>query len=210
MKGNRPALRAAVRAESDRLRDAGFAGVPHDGHGQVEAGHGRVEGRYATVAYDPRGLPPEWPDVAAVVEVGRGREAKGVRTDSAHYDVTSRRGTAAELANLIRRHWSVESTQSDNPRSDNLSAVGRAGYDLPGGPARARRMVSAARGPRRSFLRSDSPARVPPPRPPAAVWGRLPPDRRRRLQRLPAGLLARPLTAAAAPPREGRRDHPRA
>ena len=64
--------------------------------------------RSTTVIYNPQGLPPEWPDVAAVVLVGREREVKGVRTDTAHYDLTSRWGTAAERGTLIRRHWSVE------------------------------------------------------------------------------------------------------
>ena len=61
-----------------------------------------------TIIYDPQGLPAEWPDVAAVVMGGREREFKGMRTDTAHYYITSLRGTAAELGRLIRRHWSVE------------------------------------------------------------------------------------------------------
>ena len=51
------------------------------------------------------------------------------------------------------------------------------------------------------------PAPAPPPDPLTAIWAQLPPDRRRRLQRLLAELLARPVTVAAAPPREGRHDH---
>ena len=47
-----------------------------------------------------------------------------------------------------------------------------------------------------------------PPVPLTAIWAQLPPDRRRRLQRLLAELLARPVTTGAAPPREGRHDHP--
>lgn len=135
VKGNRPALRAAVHAESDRLRDADSAGVPHDGDGQIEAGHGRREERDTTVVYDPTGLPPEWPDVAAVVEVGRGREGNGVRTASAHDDVTGLRGTAAELGGLIRRQWSIENELhwclDVSFREDaNRTAAGNAGADL--------------------------------------------------------------------------------
>lgn len=109
VKGNQPALHDAVRAVFDRACEADFAGVEHDGHESVEVGHGRQEERYTTVIYDPQGLPPEWPDVAAVVLVGREREVGGKANEStAHYYVTSLRGTAAELGRLVRRHWAVE------------------------------------------------------------------------------------------------------
>jgi hypothetical protein len=80
-------------------------------------------------------LPPEWPDVAAVVLVGREREVKGQRADTAHYYVTSLRGTAAELGRLIRRHWSVENELhwclDVAFREDaNKTAAGHAGANL--------------------------------------------------------------------------------
>ena len=108
VKGNQPALHNAVRAVFGRACESDFVGVTHDGHEEVEDGHGRHEERYTTVIADPTGLPPGWPDVAAVVLVGREREVNGRRTDTAHYYVTSRRGAAAELGGLIRRHWSIE------------------------------------------------------------------------------------------------------
>ena len=108
VKGNQPTLHDAVYAVFDRACEADFAGVKHDGSEEADDAHGRHEERYVTVVYEPKGLPPEWPDVAAVVLVGREREVKGVRTDTAHYFVTSLRGTAAELGRLIRRHWSIE------------------------------------------------------------------------------------------------------
>jgi predicted transposase YbfD/YdcC len=135
VKGNQPTLQAAVHAEFDRLIEAEFAGVPHDGAEAVDDAHGRHEERYTTVVYDPKGLPPEWPDMAAVVLVGREREVKGVRTDSAHYYITSLRGTAAELAGLVRRHWSVENELrwclDVAFREDaNKTAAGHAGANL--------------------------------------------------------------------------------
>lgn len=108
VKGNQPALHDAVRAVFDRACEAEFAGVVHDGHESVEDGHGRHEERYITVVYDPEGLPPEWPGVAAVVLVGREREVGGENASTAHYYVTSLRAPAAELGRLIRRHWAVE------------------------------------------------------------------------------------------------------
>ncbi len=135
VKGNQPALHQAVYAAFDRACEADFAGVGHDGHEEVGDGHGRHEERYVTVIYDPDGLPPEWPDVAAVILVGREREVKGQRSDTAHYYITSRRGTAAELGKLIRRHWSIENELhwclDVAFREDaNKTAAGHAGANL--------------------------------------------------------------------------------
>jgi predicted transposase YbfD/YdcC len=83
--------------------------VADTGHASDEAGHGRAEERYVTVIADPAGVPADWPDVAAVVQVNRERTAGGKTTSSTHYYLTSHRGTAAELAGLIRGHWGIES-----------------------------------------------------------------------------------------------------
>jgi predicted transposase YbfD/YdcC len=108
VKGNQPALHDAVRAVFDRACAADFAGVEHDGHESAEDAHGRHEERYVTVIYDPPGLPEEWADVAAAVFVGREREVKGRNASTAHYYLTSHRGSAAELGRLIRGHWGIE------------------------------------------------------------------------------------------------------
>ena len=135
VKGNQPGLHEAVRAAFDRAIEADFAGVTHDEHEQAEDGHGRHEERYTTVILDPEGLPPGWPDVAAVVLVGREREAAGRYASTAHYYVTSLRGTAEQLAGLIRRHWAVENELhwclDVSFREDaNKTAAGHAGANL--------------------------------------------------------------------------------
>lgn len=135
VKGNQKGLHDAVRAVFDRACEADFAGVRHDGSEAADDAHGRHEERYTAVIYDPQGLPPEWPDVAAVVLVGREREVNGVRTDTAHYYLTSLRGTAAELGRLIRQHWSVENhlhwCLDVSFREDaNKTAAGHAGANL--------------------------------------------------------------------------------
>lgn len=135
VKGNQPALHDAVFGAFDRAFETGEVGLKHDGHEQVEDGHGRHEERYVTVIYDPPGLPPEWPDVAAVVLVGREREVKGKRTDAAHYYITSLKGTAAELGRLIRRHWAVENElhwclDVAFREDENKTAAGHAGTNL--------------------------------------------------------------------------------
>jgi predicted transposase YbfD/YdcC len=108
VKDNQPTLRAAVEANLDRACEADFIGVRSDGHESVEDGHGRHEERYVTVIYDPTGLPAEWPDVAAVVQVNREREVAGERTVTTHYYLTSSQGTAADFGRWVRGHWGIE------------------------------------------------------------------------------------------------------
>jgi predicted transposase YbfD/YdcC len=109
VKGNQPALHEAVARVFAAACEVDFAGVTHTGHTSEGSGHGRTEERYVTVISDPTGLPAEWPDVAAVVQVNRERTVGDRTTSSTHYYVTSRRGTAAEMAGLIRGHWGIES-----------------------------------------------------------------------------------------------------
>ncbi len=108
VKGDRPTLREAVGAVLDRACEADFEGDRHDGHGSAEDGHGRHEERYVSVVHAPDGLPAEWPDVAAVVQVHREREIGGERTTTSHYYISSHRGTAAEFAGWVRGHWGIE------------------------------------------------------------------------------------------------------
>jgi predicted transposase YbfD/YdcC len=108
VKDNQPSLRAAVEAVFERACDADFVGVRSDGHEEIDDGHGRHEERYVTVVYDPPGLPPDWPDVAAVVLVNREREVGGERACTSHYYLTSYAGTAAEVAGFVRGHWDIE------------------------------------------------------------------------------------------------------
>jgi predicted transposase YbfD/YdcC len=108
VKDNQPTLRAAVEAVIDRACEADFEGDRYDGHASAEDGHGRHEERYVVVVHAPEGLPSEWPDAAAVVQVNREREVDGVRTTTSHYYLSSYRGTGAEFAAWVRGHWGIE------------------------------------------------------------------------------------------------------
>jgi predicted transposase YbfD/YdcC len=108
VKWNQPALHDAVRAVFERACGADFAGVRYDEHATEDDAHGRHEERYVTVIYDPDGVPADWPDVAAVVLVGRERVVNGVATSTAHHYLTSYPGTAAQLAGWVRGHWGIE------------------------------------------------------------------------------------------------------
>lgn len=108
VKDNQPTLHAAVEAVIDRACEADFEGDRYEFHESVEDGHGRREERDVAVVRAPEGLPAEWPDVAAVVQVDREREIDGKRTSTSHCYISSHAGTAAEFAGWVRGHWGIE------------------------------------------------------------------------------------------------------
>lgn len=109
VKGNQPELQQAVQGVFEKACAVDFREVDYDLDGTVESGHGRQEERYVTVIYDPKGLPAGWPDVAAVVQIGRERQVgEGKNVSTTHYYITSYRAKAAELGRLIRAHWDIE------------------------------------------------------------------------------------------------------
>ena len=60
---------------------------------------------------------------------------KGKNTSTAHYYITSPRGTAEELGRLVRRHWSVENElhwvlDMAFGEDSNRTAAGHAGANL--------------------------------------------------------------------------------
>ena len=64
VKGNQPALEAAVRRVFEQALATDFPEGDIDWDQTIEDGHGRHEERYVTVIADPAGLPADWPDVA--------------------------------------------------------------------------------------------------------------------------------------------------
>jgi predicted transposase YbfD/YdcC len=108
VKGNQPTLHAAVEQAfaDDIAADLAHSNV--DQHHTIDDGHGRHEERYVTVLSAPKGLPPEWPDAACIVQVNREREVNGVNTTTTQYYLSSHAGTAKEFAALVRGHWGIE------------------------------------------------------------------------------------------------------
>jgi predicted transposase YbfD/YdcC len=132
VKGNQPTLQAAVKQVFADACATDFAGVTYDQHATVEDGHGRHEERYVTVIHDPKGLPTDWPDAKAVVQVNREREANGKNVTTSHYYVSSHRGTAKEMAGVARKHWGIENGlhwvldvvfREDQSRTQNATAA---------------------------------------------------------------------------------------
>ena len=91
----------------ERADAAGWEGVRFDTHTSAEGGHERHEVRMTTVIYDPAGLPTDWPDVAAVVLVGRERAVGNASALTGRYYIASHAGMAEELGGLARSHWQI-------------------------------------------------------------------------------------------------------
>ena len=108
VKDNQPTLHQAIEATFERACEAQFVGVKYRCHESFDDAHGRQEERYVTVISDPVGLPPGWEDAAAVVQVIRERAVAGETTTTAHYSLSSYRGTAGQMARWARGHWGIE------------------------------------------------------------------------------------------------------
>lgn len=108
VKDNQPTLHAAVAGLFEDAVAVEFAGVDHDQQVSEGVGHGRAEERCVTVLYHPVGLPDDWADVDAVVQVLRERVVNGVRTSAAHYYVSSHPGSAEAMGEAVRGHWGIE------------------------------------------------------------------------------------------------------
>ena len=113
LKGNQPALRAAVERWFAEARARGFLGLPHATRRTVGKDHGRLEVRQvwtttdpALLAYlDPTG---DWPGLGclALVESER-RAGAAVARESRDY-VSSLDGSARAVAEAVRGHWGIE------------------------------------------------------------------------------------------------------
>lgn len=108
VKGNQEKLHDALEAAFAAAIAAEFAGVAMTQHASFDDRHGRHEERYVTVIENPQGLPEGWRDVAAIIQVNREREVKGVNASTTHYYISSLAGTAEQMGRLIRRHWAIE------------------------------------------------------------------------------------------------------
>lgn len=80
---------------------------------EVDKGHGRVEKRVVAVCRDLSWLTAatRWPGLVYLVHVVRERTVLATgktSTESAYYIGSDRRAKVAEVARIIRRHWSIE------------------------------------------------------------------------------------------------------
>lgn len=108
VKKNQPKLHAAL----ETLFTPDLAGERVTGrqtHASSDDAHGRHEERYVTVAKAPKDLPEGWTDAHAALLVVRERWIGGRwESSQVHYYLTSWKGSAQELAQVVRDHWQIE------------------------------------------------------------------------------------------------------
>ncbi|MGX5842173.1 ISAs1 family transposase, partial [Mesorhizobium sp. ArgA1] len=77
----------------------------------VDGDHGRIETRRTTVFHDIGWLQQRhnWPGLKAVIMVESEREIDAKIERERRFYITSSTGTADRLADVVRRHWAVES-----------------------------------------------------------------------------------------------------
>lgn len=110
VKGNQPGLEADLNASLDAAVEADFVGFAHDVWVGQWQGHGRQEELVCVALYDLERLSAraEWVDLRAIVRVIRTRREGGKGTSEVAHYISSRRGSAEELAGATRAHWGIE------------------------------------------------------------------------------------------------------
>ena len=105
LKGNQGTLHRRRRAVSRRSRQRDDRAAP-----VVDADHGRIETRTATVSTDIAWLNKDhrWPGLAAVGKIERLRETAGKTTSETAYYLLSAPLTPERFNEVDRSHWGVE------------------------------------------------------------------------------------------------------
>lgn len=147
-KGNQSTLEADLQALFDQAVEANFDGFRHSRWETSERGHGRREERTCHALSIPAGHPQraKWKDLRTlVVSMTRRIFPDGRETCEARLFITSHLPQAKNLADAIRRHWSIENSQhwvldmafgedarrqQDRNGATNLAAVRRLAVSL--------------------------------------------------------------------------------
>ena len=163
LKGNQGTLHQAVIDEIDEQLEGDLAGAEE--LVTTEHGHGREEVRTYLQLSAPEGLPGlrQWRGLKSIGLVTSHCRREGKETIEVRYYISSLGVDVKRFARAVRSHWGVEIPQPEDPRSDNLCAVGGAGYH------RGRRLVGVGRverqkpsGPRRQLMLNSESICVPP------------------------------------------------
>jgi predicted transposase YbfD/YdcC len=165
LKGNQETLHQAVIDHIHAQWENDFASVKARQHQTKEEAHGREETR----SYIQMPVPPDlpglgsWKGLKSIGVVVSECVRDGKATDEVRYYISSLGVGVKRFAHAVRSHWAIEIPQPEGPRSNNLCAIGGAGYH------RGRRPVGVGRverqkpsGPRRQLMLDSESTCVPP------------------------------------------------
>jgi len=113
LKGNQSSLRDDMQQLFDRGMETNFEGMNHDVYQTVETGHGRTDERICHVIEIPKDHPQRkvWKDLRTLAVTISRRVIDGNETWESRLYVSSHSPQAKQLAQAIRRHWSIENGQ---------------------------------------------------------------------------------------------------
>ena len=201
LKGNQETLHQAVIDHIVEQWEDDFANVNARQYQTKETAHGREETR----SYIQMPVPPDlpglgsWKGLRSIGVVVSECVRDGKVTDEVRYYISSLGVGVKRFAHAVRGHWGIEIPRPEGPRSDNLCAVGRAGYHRRGRPVGVSRVERQKfSGPRRYLMLISESTCVPP----AHGFATEPTDRN--LDPTPAGSSAE----APTPPRRTPRTSP--
>jgi predicted transposase YbfD/YdcC len=165
LKGNQGSLHQAVIAEIDEPLEGDLSEAQEQM--TTETGHGREETRTYLQFPAPEGLPGvlHWKGLKSIGLVTSCCIRDGKETVEIRYDISSLEVDVKQFARAVRGHWGIEIPRPEDSQSDNLCAVGRAGYHRRGRPVGVGRVErQQLSGPRR-YLMLNSESACAPPRP---------------------------------------------
>ena len=163
LKGNQETLHQAVIDYIDEQLEGNL--VDAQEHVTTEKGHGRQEMRTYLQFPAPDRLPQfmRWKGLKTIAIATSRCLRDGKETVEVRYYISSLTLDVKRFARAARGHWGIEIPQPDDPRSDNLCAVGRAGYHRRGRPVGVGRVERQKPSePRRQLMLNSESARVPP------------------------------------------------
>lgn len=111
LKGNQGTLREDVELFANEQNAKDFKDCTVSQNKTVDGDHGRIETRRTTVFHDIGWLRErhDWPGLKGVVMVESERQIDAKLERETRFYVTSSTDKADKLADIVRRHWSVES-----------------------------------------------------------------------------------------------------
>jgi len=111
LKGNQGTLREDAELFANEQKSRDFKETTVSRHETVDGDHGRVETRRTTVFHDVGWLAQrhEWPGLKGVVMVESERRIDEKLERETRFYITSTPDAADRLADIVRRHWAVES-----------------------------------------------------------------------------------------------------
>ena len=113
LKANQGQLHEDVKLLFDGILDNQLPDVQTDTAQTIDGDHGRIETRTAITVSDPEVIAPlrgseTFVNLNSVVKVTAEREHNGQTTVKSRYYISSLPGSADQLLNAIRAHWSIE------------------------------------------------------------------------------------------------------